>query len=472
MTSAIIVIQNESGQKVTVDSFQIFNSQWVPNEAISAHEQILPYHKITGLLKGNPPYEGKVTLNIGGNYPNQIIVRLIINQDTAEIWSHNSENYLCRHSWHKKQHLIIITLDIIPLAKIQAAALENPTALDIGSDYLVVRAGTIQKFIETVKNEGGRAHQISVNQSINPIKKSGLENEINRLSKSQIFKNQKKLVYGWRNKIIQKGGMIRKDALPSNPDHALLDNLEASYIGQLFQEGNNPNYSPNDQLEIKTQVTMFPPPQTADTVFDISHWNTPAGQELDFQKAKAAGMQAVIHKLTDGISTKIDPTYQKNKEQAISAGLLWGAYHFGEADNGEAQANNFLSNLDQGKGTLMVLDLERGKNESMSIAEAEAFVNTVQQKTGKMPVLYGGSYLKELMNANPDSSLTQCTLWLAQYGSRTVLPKGFSNWAFWQYTDGENGPNPQPVPGIGHCDRDLYNTNLGSIEDFWQLHSS
>jgi GH25 family lysozyme M1 (1,4-beta-N-acetylmuramidase) len=61
-----------------------------------------------------------------------------------------------------------------------------------------------------------------------------------------------------------------------------------------------------------------------DAVVDISHHH---GPNLDFQKAKAAGILGVIHKVTQGHSS-IDPMYAANKKKALKAGLLWGAYHF------------------------------------------------------------------------------------------------------------------------------------------------
>jgi lysozyme len=47
-----------------------------------------------------------------------------------------------------------------------------------------------------------------------------------------------------------------------------------------------------------------------------------------FAAMRAAGVEAVIHKATQGTRFK-DPLYAKRKQDAKSAGLLWGAYHFG-----------------------------------------------------------------------------------------------------------------------------------------------
>ena len=72
-------------------------------------------------------------------------------------------------------------------------------------------------------------------------------------------------------------------------------------------------------------------------VIDISHRNG----ALDLSIAQHAGILGVIQKATQG-TTFTDPTYQPNFGQAQQLGLLWGAYHFGNGDDGVAQANFFL----------------------------------------------------------------------------------------------------------------------------------
>ena len=52
-----------------------------------------------------------------------------------------------------------------------------------------------------------------------------------------------------------------------------------------------------------------------------------------FETVKAAGIAGIIHKATQGLSFQ-DPTYHDRRTQALAAGLLWGAYHFGEGGDG------------------------------------------------------------------------------------------------------------------------------------------
>ncbi len=65
----------------------------------------------------------------------------------------------------------------------------------------------------------------------------------------------------------------------------------------------------------------------SNTIIDLSHHNG----DVDLGRAKAAGILGVIQKATQGTGYK-DPTFDANREQAIQAGLLFGAYHFGTGD--------------------------------------------------------------------------------------------------------------------------------------------
>ncbi len=205
-------------------------------------------------------------------------------------------------------------------------------------------------------------------------------------------------------------------------------------------------------------------------VIDLSHHNT----VVSFPEIKADGIVGIIHKATQGVSYT-DPTYATRRPQALSAGLMWGAYHFGTGDDGEAQAKYFLSVVNPGPTDLLVLDIEQnyGSNghptASMTIAEAEAFVSYVQNQTGRWPGLYSGSYIKQLLGSNRNSILANCWFWLAEYGSTAVVPANWPTWTMWQYTDGVNGPTPHSVNGVGNCDRDQFNGDMSGLLRLWGM---
>jgi lysozyme len=204
--------------------------------------------------------------------------------------------------------------------------------------------------------------------------------------------------------------------------------------------------------------------ETINVVVDISHHNG----NVDLTKAKADGIVGVIHKASQGTSMG-DNKYQTNRDKANTAGLLWGAYHFGTKGDGKAQADFFLSKANPDDQTLLVLDFEPNGNSTMTLAQATAFVSRINEVRGSFPGLYSGNLIKEKLGGKPpDPVLSQCFLWIAQYGPQpTNIPATWPTWTFWQYTDGVVGPQPHSVDGIGKCDRDRFNGNIENLRKLW-----
>ncbi len=204
-----------------------------------------------------------------------------------------------------------------------------------------------------------------------------------------------------------------------------------------------------------------------DGIIDVSHHN---GTNLDFTAAASTGIIAVIQKASQGQNV-MDPTLMANRAAIGAAALRFGAYHFGDGSDGGAQAQYFLSVLRPRPGDLLVLDLESNPaGPSMTLEEARAFVAAIKSSAGVWPVLYSGHDLKDMLANNADPLLSNCPLWLAQYGPAAVLPPGWNHWSLWQYTDGAV-PQPSSVTGIGHCDRNMYNGDINGLADFWAASS-
>jgi lysozyme len=207
----------------------------------------------------------------------------------------------------------------------------------------------------------------------------------------------------------------------------------------------------------------MPADNTFNGVVDLSHHNG----TVDLLTAAQSGIAGVIQKATQG-QTYVDPTFTANQALAKRAGLLWGAYHFGTGDDGVAQADFFLRTVQPDASTLLVLDFEANpQGPSMPLGEAYAFVTHVQAVTGRWPGLYSGHYIKDLLGTRSDPVLANCWFWLAQYGPTAVVPPTWPAWTLWQYTDGGMGPEPHEVPGIGACDRDLFNGSEAQLRAWW-----
>jgi lysozyme len=204
---------------------------------------------------------------------------------------------------------------------------------------------------------------------------------------------------------------------------------------------------------------------TLNAVIDLSHHNA----TVDFQAVQASGILGILHKATQGTGYT-DPTYATRQPAATAAGLFWGAYHFGVAGDGAAQADYFLGVVKPGPQHLLVLDFEQnGQGGSMSLDDARAFVTRVQGATGRWPGLYSGSYVKQLLGSAQDPVLANCWFWLAQYGTSAVVPANWPTWTMWQYTDGDAGPQPHSVPGVGNCDRDQFNGDESRLRALWNV---
>ena len=201
-------------------------------------------------------------------------------------------------------------------------------------------------------------------------------------------------------------------------------------------------------------------------VVDISHYNG----NPDLARAAEAGIVGVIHKATQGL-TMVDKKYKQNREKAIAAGLLWGAYHFGTSSYGTDQADHFLDIVEPDEQTLLVLDYEPNGDSTMTLSQARTFVSRVQYVTGRFPGLYSGSLIKQKLGNQPvDPVFSRCFLWIAQYGpAPTRIPPTWPTWTLWQYTNGVVGTRPHSVPGLGPCNRDKFNGGMDGLLRLWGI---
>lgn len=170
--------------------------------------------------------------------------------------------------------------------------------------------------------------------------------------------------------------------------------------------------------------------------------------------------------------------------------MLWGAYHFGTRQySGADQAKLFLATAKPGPATLMALDLEfndQNPGNTMRLRQAEDFVHTVVNLTGRHPMIYtsaawadgepagGGSHTLG-GGITERSILAQCPLWLADYRSQPQVPDAWKGkgWHFWQYCGdtedaGPRGRRVRSVSGVDRCDRNLFRGDATTLRKFWK----
>jgi lysozyme len=189
-----------------------------------------------------------------------------------------------------------------------------------------------------------------------------------------------------------------------------------------------------------------------DLVIDLSHWNDP----VDFEEIQASGIVGIIHKATEG-SSYVDDRYFERKEQALEAGLLWGAYHFMRPGDQRAHAQHFYETV----GDIDVYAADH-EDSGVSLDELKVWLTEMEDLTGRKPIVYSGHVIKEQLGGY-DPFLAEHKLWLAQYSSSPSWPEEtWPKWWLWQYTDrGEND-------GVGgYCDLNKYEGSAQQLADEW-----
>ena len=150
------------------------------------------------------------------------------------------------------------------------------------------------------------------------------------------------------------------------------------------------------------QVCAF----ASNSVVNLSHYDL---MRVDFERMKSEGIVGVIHEATYPRFDR-DSYYGSRQDAATRAGLLWGAYHFGDATDPVRQADHFLTMVVsqwhgqdlRPDGVLLVLDFEKNDHYpggTMRVDQAVTFVERIRQRTGKYPGVYGSEYrLRTMLN--------------------------------------------------------------------------
>jgi lysozyme len=214
---------------------------------------------------------------------------------------------------------------------------------------------------------------------------------------------------------------------------------------------------------------------------------------------KNEGVLGVIHEASFPRYQR-DWRYAERQISAMQAGLLWGAYHFGDGTNPVSQADHFLTvvasshplanpapNVEKNRpGVLLVLDFERNGHYpggSMSVGQAVAFVQRIKERTGKYPGIYGSeNRLRQMLYGGGASAadravLSNCWLWVANYHAQPRNTSPWDSWHLWQYTgDGKCGLRPRNAFPIGvanmrKAERNIFNGNNVALQAFWQQYA-
>lgn len=195
---------------------------------------------------------------------------------------------------------------------------------------------------------------------------------------------------------------------------------------------------------------------------------------VNWRKVKGAGFSFAFAKATEGRTWKAT-TFPGNWRQMEGAGIIRGAYHFFRPTvDPQKQARNFLDYVNSvdpiGPDDLPpVIDLEHFPNsvrrqwnslsKSERVSRVRTWIEEIETEIKRKPIIYTSfGFWDGWMSGVRDFS--SYPLWVANYTSRRrpLIPREWSTWTFWQYTDRTE------VPGIPTPDEDGDRFN-GSLSD-------
>jgi lysozyme len=185
---------------------------------------------------------------------------------------------------------------------------------------------------------------------------------------------------------------------------------------------------------------------------DVSHYTGPR----DWSGLGRAGIGFAFVKATEG-ATVSDDLFAQHWRGLHQAGVPCGAYHYGHPGGDAAtQAAHFYSVV----GTLAaedlqpVLDLEVGDGHLVAqvVGWALAFADAAEAMFGGELILYTGGFWRNQLGNPTCADLGRRKLWTARYGGSPVLPRPWSRWSIWQFSDGVHSPPAEAADLHCPCD--------------------
>lgn len=178
--------------------------------------------------------------------------------------------------------------------------------------------------------------------------------------------------------------------------------------------------------------------------------------DIDWNKAKADGIQFAFIKITEG-TTGNEDRYYNVKARALSAqknGIKVGYYHFARPGNvlsPEQDAKDEIENVLKHLALLpkadlpLVLDIESYSaqllwNENDKLNHMNKFVNTFFSELDAKNIKSIFYSYNNFININFALNFEKYPLWLAAYlnnpeNNIPTIPKGWNDWKIWQFTE-------------------------------------
>lgn len=168
---------------------------------------------------------------------------------------------------------------------------------------------------------------------------------------------------------------------------------------------------------------------------DVSVWQG----EINYEEVSKTGVEIVYIRSSEG-NSYVDPYYLKNYNNAKDNGLKVGFYHYLTAttkNEAISQADFFVS-LVGGLEPECRLAMDFEQFDGLSIEEINnislAFLERVEQKSGKEVVIYSDSY--NAINTFSEELAKRYPIWIAEYEVEEPENNGkWSTWIGFQYSN-------------------------------------
>lgn len=174
-----------------------------------------------------------------------------------------------------------------------------------------------------------------------------------------------------------------------------------------------------------------------------------------------AGHTLYAHKATEGVA-HVDRAHMRRARLAHAQGLTVMHYHFCRPDQHDPlrEVKQFwnVSKLCWQPGDFLALDFEPEEGHDPShwtAAYLEGLWDNLYAVSKEGARVYGStSFLSERTR---EVWLRRRATWAAQYGTNPAAGSWGRHWWAWQFTDGQAGPEPHALEGIGACDVSMLN---------------
>jgi hypothetical protein len=237
-----ISIKNSTDSTPEIIMANLTGCHWLPHFSLAPPKPISPSGRVVGMVEGGVNYQIKLSTRFY-RYQESVDTTIIVKDGKVELSSKHTDHILNSATFSREGNEVIVYIEY---ATWDSSVPGHPIPMPAGRrGKVIVRAGTVSSLIIKIEEDGGRAHGISVNESLQDY--SDLLAALKELTGTGgVFKSSKYVAIGWKQDIEYKRGTFRSDPLKDNKYHALLDNLEAKQVGGVFQQMNNPNYKADD----------------------------------------------------------------------------------------------------------------------------------------------------------------------------------------------------------------------------------